>query len=78
MTRDLFDMESHGFEVAADAHLRDARGRFRSAGSCCICGGELGRFGHNPAPVRDSGDCCGRCNENVVIPARIAQVSAAS
>lgn len=29
-------------------------------------------FGNNPAPVKDEGDCCSKCNREVVVPARLA------
>jgi hypothetical protein len=38
---------------------------------CCICGKEVGKFGHNPYPVRKNGKCCSYCNDTKVIPARI-------
>jgi hypothetical protein len=49
---------------------------------CCICGdpclgwGPHQRFGHNPYPVvqDEDAECCGDCNDCVVIPARIAQM----
>ena len=41
---------------------------------CCICGKRFEGFGNNPAPVRETGECCERCNSNVVVPARIMAV----
>jgi len=39
---------------------------------CVICEGDLDdRFGHNPAPVKNEGRCCGMCNAMIVIPARL-------
>ena len=39
--------------------------------TCCLCGGEFGGYGNNPAPLKDSGECCDRCNAEKVIPARL-------
>lgn len=33
---------------------------------CCFCGCEIQGFGHNPAPVRNSGTCCDACNDYVI------------
>lgn len=38
---------------------------------CCICGEPLNGHGNNPAPVKDEGKCCDKCNNEVVIPARL-------
>ena len=38
--------------------------------TCCLCGGEFEGYGNNPAPLKDSGECCDRCNAEKVIPAR--------
>jgi len=39
---------------------------------CVICKEYvIGGYGHNPDPVEIEGRCCGVCNENVVIPARL-------
>ncbi len=37
---------------------------------CVICGYEILGFGNNALPVR-VGQCCGACNDTVVIPKRI-------
>ena len=38
---------------------------------CCICGKPIADpYGHNPQPIKQSGRCCGNCNQTVVIPAR--------
>ena len=39
--------------------------------TCCLCGGEFEGYGNSPAPLKDSGECCGRCNAEKVIPARL-------
>ena len=39
--------------------------------TCCLCGVEFEGYGNNPAPVKESGECCDRCNAEKVIPARL-------
>ena len=38
---------------------------------CCICGKEFTEWPNNPWPIKQSGECCGECNMNKVVPARI-------
>jgi hypothetical protein len=38
---------------------------------CSICQQPFVGYGNNPDPVND-GVCCNDCNDNVVIPARLA------
>ena len=38
---------------------------------CCICGREFSGYGYNPWPVKKSGECCRRCNDEIVIPERM-------
>lgn len=38
---------------------------------CSICGKEYSGWGNNAEPV-NSGRCCDDCNNNAVIPARLA------
>ena len=40
--------------------------------TCCLCGGEFEGHGNNPAPAKEEGSCCDRCNAEKVIPARLA------
>lgn len=45
---------------------------------CCICGGPIAqvkewRDGHNAQPVAE-GRCCGHCNKNHVVPARVREM----
>ena len=40
---------------------------------CSICGQEYQGWGNNAYPI-NSGRCCNVCNDNHVIPARIAQM----
>jgi hypothetical protein len=42
---------------------------------CVICEENvINGVGHNPAPVKGEGRCCGVCNDLVVIPARLAMI----
>lgn len=38
---------------------------------CCLCGEEFEGYGNDPAPLKESGECCDRCNAEKVIPARL-------
>jgi len=38
---------------------------------CCICGKRINGYGNNPAPVKDEGVCCDKCNSTIVLAARI-------
>lgn len=40
---------------------------------CVICGKEYDGYGNNAQPVKD-GKCCDKCNQEVVIPARIKKM----
>lgn len=43
---------------------------------CCLCGKQCEcKYGNNAQPVKD-GQCCNKCNMSVVIPARIAEMTA--
>ena len=37
---------------------------------CCLCGEEFEGYGNDPSPLKESGECCDRCNAEKVIPAR--------
>ena len=41
---------------------------------CCFCGCELPDMGNDPWPLRDTGRCCDKCNENVA-EVRIALIT---
>lgn len=42
---------------------------------CCICHKEIEiENSHNPYPFMTEGRCCGECNQNHVIPARMADI----
>lgn len=45
--------------------------------TCCLCGKQLingwgknQQYGNNPAPLKQKGECCDKCNRIKVIPAR--------
>lgn len=43
---------------------------------CCICGAPVtDEFGHNPDPIESKGRCCNSCNYNLVIPARLKELT---
>lgn len=40
--------------------------------TCCICGKHIvGEWGNDPYPIREEGECCDKCNNEKVIPARL-------
>ena len=45
--------------------------------TCCICGKKFTGWGNNPWPVVKDEDarCCDECDNNSVIPARIAELN---
>lgn len=45
----------------------------RNINTCCICGRVIEGYGYNPYPVREEGQCCRRCNYEVVVPERWRQ-----
>jgi hypothetical protein len=77
---DSGNIEAWGKEI--DAVLAKAEGREAEEEKviemlCCICSSPIlvvngWRDGHNAQPVMD-GRCCGHCNQNHVIPARLAE-----
>lgn len=40
---------------------------------CCICKKDFKGYGCNPNPIKDKGQCCDDCDNNVVTPARILE-----
>ena len=44
---------------------------------CCICGKTFNGYGNNPYPVskNENDKCCDQCNLDVVIPARLMEMS---
>lgn len=48
---------------------------FEKEGTCSLCGGQYIRWGNNPDPLLPfEKRCCDECNNNKVIPARLARV----
>ena len=44
---------------------------FEKSYRCCFCGREFKGHGNNPAPLKPAVyECCDRCNQEKVIPAR--------
>ena len=43
---------------------------------CCFCGKEFVGWGNNPYPANKDEDarCCDKCNDEIVIPERIARM----
>lgn len=39
--------------------------------TCCICGCEIEGYGNNAWPVKEEGRCCDKCNDEVVLQARL-------
>lgn len=46
----------------------------KSEDTCVLCGEKIEGHGNNPAPLKDSGKCCDKCNITKVIPARLKLV----
>mgnify|MGYP000998209743 CR=1 FL=1 len=44
--------------------------------TCVICNKLFTEFGANPQPVKESGVCCNKCDNEVVIPARMEGLNA--
>lgn len=38
---------------------------------CCICGKEIEGYDNNPAPYKNRGRCCDKCNRDYVLPSRM-------
>lgn len=39
---------------------------------CILCGRPIrGKYGNNPWPLKEEGQCCDSCNTTKVIPARL-------
>lgn len=43
---------------------------------CCVCGEKHRGYGNSPAPLKNEGRCCDRCNLEKVLPARIGALPA--
>lgn len=42
--------------------------------TCCICGDYFTGYGNNPSPLKEAGQCCDKCNNAFVIPARLGKL----
>lgn len=60
------------------APVNEAAEELKDEHKCCICGEPIEGHGNNPFPVKTEGDCCDKCNAEVVIPARIEKMKAAA
>lgn len=60
------------------APVNEAAEELKDEHKCCICGEPIEGYGNNPFPVKTEGDCCDKCNAEVVIPARIEKMKAAA
>ena len=43
----------------------------RVRNKCCICGEYFWGYGNDSYPVKDKGECCNKCNQEEVVPARL-------
>ena len=72
-----FEDENVGKPVEKDEEPPVAE-ELKDEHKCCICGEPIEGYGNNPFPVKTEGDCCDKCNAEVVIPARIEKMKAAA
>ena len=42
---------------------------------CCICGEKIHGHGCNPSPVKEEGNCCRKCDMEIVIPTRMRMMA---
>ena len=42
---------------------------------CCICNEKFIGWGNNPYQIKEDGECCKPCDDNVVVPARMKEYS---
>lgn len=71
-----FEAENVGEPVEKDE--KPVKEELEDEHKCCICGEPIEGHGNNPFPVKTEGDCCDKCNAEVVIPARIEKMKAAA
>ena len=43
--------------------------------TCVICEKEFTGWGNNPEPIKNKGECCDKCDNEKVIPARLEQLN---
>lgn len=42
--------------------------------TCVICNAQFEGYGHNPAPLKENGECCTICNLQKVMPLRLKEM----
>lgn len=53
----------------------EGRKTLRGCEKCIICGRPIRGLGNNPAPVKEVGHCCDKCNAEIVIPKRFRLIA---
>ena len=64
------DISPWSIEEAIDKFCRENKINLDEK-TCVICNKLFTEFGANPSPVKESGVCCNKCDNEVVIPARM-------
>ena len=64
------DISPWSIEKAIDKFCRENKINLDEK-TCVICNKLFTEFGANPSPVKESGVCCNKCDNEVVIPARM-------
>lgn len=72
------DFEDENVSEPAEKDEEPVAEELEDEHKCCICGEPIEGHGNNPFPVKTEGDCCDKCNAEVVIPARIEKMKAAA
>lgn len=72
------DFEDENVGEPAEKDEEPVKEELEDEHKCCICGEPIEGHGNNPFPVKTEGDCCDKCNAEVVIPARIEKMKAAA
>ena len=68
------DVKNRILEKIKNKNIKTPKEDFEDEHKCCICGEPVEGYGNNPFPVRVEGECCDKCNAEVVIPARIEKM----
>lgn len=72
------DFEDENVSEPAEKDEEPVEEELEDEHKCCICGEPIEGHGNNPFPVKTEGDCCDKCNAEVVIPARIEKMKVAA
>ena len=72
------DFEDENVDEPVEKDEKPVEEELEDEHKCCICGEPIEGHGNNPFPVKTEGDCCDKCNAEVVIPARIEKMKAAA